>query len=1023
MTESPNSPPTNEPNPRKRFGRVKIAIGILLLTGVGGGIAWGWWFVDRELVPLVTRELSKTLKRPVKIGEIESISLGSIQAGKSAIPATTTDPDSVEMEGVRVRFNLLKFLWSRKLDLDVLLLEPTAYLERDADGAWVSTEIAEGEGEGAIQVILNRIALEKGTVTLSDPEIDIAWAEREAQEQAEEDAEETEADTTENTETEDTEDTEETELELPVLPPPPSETTFKRVDSSVEFLDEGDRLKFEATGYPTTGRTRVRGEYLASKSALKLNVSGQNLPAGEASILVDLPVTIATGKINTNLNVELQTGGSSVPPNLEGNLRFEEIDAQIDNVPQPIVQGDGQLRFAGSLIQIEETQANYGLLPVAIPQGLMDLTQGYEIPIQVLPTDLAQYLATLQLESPVEISGEAEAILQIVGPIDTPVLIGETQTTDITTIDRIPFGDLSAQFALSTADGQIAIENIQATSDVGGSIQGKVLVQLPTQDNPDPSQGLPAAPENTPQENTPQIEENGASPLPQLDDATPPPTENSEVEENPDSPAPQLENPTPNEPAAEEKSDRPVQKFEVDENSPLAPFATDGEIPNSENLEPDADLDLETVEPRDLELEDIEPGNPEPNIREPETASENPTPASPETDAETEPQPLIEGEFLALDMPGEAIAQLYDANLPPGIAIGTVDARAIVLGPADDLQTLVQWEALSGTYPAKGEIEILPAGLRFQNTLVQVADSIVQAGGILVGDRWQAEFLLDQTPLNALLTPEQTQGFDLGTATGPIQIAGTLDAFDLASIEGLGQLDLTVGGGTVRAVGRLAQGQWAADVGLTDTAIASFLPPETTQGLNLGPATGQLEFAGSIDSFDLASIEGLGQLDLTVGGGTVRAVGRLAQGQWAADLGLTDTAIASFLPPETTQRLNLGPATGQLSLAGSIDSFDLAGIEGGGQLDLTVDGSNVRAVGGLSRGRWETTFELANTPITPFLPPNATQGLNLGPATGQISLGGTLDSFDLANIQGGGQLNLTVAGGDAIVAGELDAGR
>ncbi|MBE9040845.1 hypothetical protein IQ235_08640, partial [Oscillatoriales cyanobacterium LEGE 11467] len=911
MTESPNPQPSNESNRRRRFGRVKAALGILLLTSVGGGTIWGWWFVDRQLVPLVTRELSKLLNRPVKIGDIERVTLASIRAGKSTIPATATDPDSVEMDGVKVRFNLLKFLWSRQLDLDVTLVEPTVYLERDLEGAWVSTQIqeAEEEGEGLIQIALKRIALEKGTVILADPEIDLRQAELEAARQEEEAKAEDEP---ESENPEGTEDPE-AELELPVIDAPPSVATFKRVNGSVEFLDDNDRIKFETTGYPQSGRTRVRGEYLVPESALKLNVSGQNLPAGEASLFVDLPIAIATGKVNTSLDIELRTDRSEIPPNLQGNLRFEEIDAQIDNVPQPLIQADGQLRFSGSSILIEDTQANYGLLPVLVPQGIIDLTQGYEIPIEVQPTSLAQYLTTLELESPVEISGEAQAVLKVVGPIETPVLIGEAQTTDVTTIDRIPFSQVGAQFAFATAEGALEIGPILATPEAGGEIQGKVVVQLPTADNPDPGQNLPTseAPEPSLQE--------GRSPLPQLENRSPESIKNAETGENLplDSPDDRASETNPN-PTAD------GVPFEIREDSPLAPFVADEEI--AENIE------TQTSDP------EISPENPP--LDRPSTSSE----------ATDEAQPFIQGEFVALDVPGEAIAQLYELSLPPDIAIGSVDAVTRIAGPADNLQTLVQWEALDGTYPAKGEIQVLPAGLLFQNTLVQVADSIVQANGALVGDRWEASFLLDETPIDALLPPEQTQGLNLGTATGPIQIAGTVDSFDLASIEGLGQLDLTVNGGNVQAVGRLAGGQWAAELGLADTPITPFLPPEATQGLNLGPATGQIQLAGSLDAADLASIEALGQLSLSVAGGNAEIEGTLQDGRWAAAIATAGIPIANLAPDLTS---DLGLVAGNVTFSGSDLSFDPNALSGSGAIGWSLGGGEAQADVTLANGRWQ----------------------------------------------------------------------
>ena len=332
----------------------------------------------------------------------------------------------------------------------------------------------------------------------------------------------------------------------------------------------------------------------------------------------------------------------------------------------------------------------------------------------------------------------------------------------------------------------------------------------------------------------------------------------------------------------------------------------------------------------------------------------------------------------------------------------------------------MQWEALNGTYPAKGEMQIVEAGILFRNTLVQVADSIVQANGALVGDRWEAAFLLDETPIDALLPPEQTQGIDFGTATGPIQIAGTVDAFDLASIEGLGQLDLTVNGGNVQAVGRLAGGQWAAELGLADTPITPFLPPEATQGLNLGPATGQIQLVGSIDSFDLATIQGGGQLGLTVNGGNVRVGGGLAEGQWEAAIELANTPITPFLPPKTTEALNLGPATGQIQLAGSLDTTDLTSLEALGQLSLSVAGGNTEIGGTLQDGRWEAAIATAGIEIANLTPDSIA---DLGLVAGNVTFSGSDLSFDANALSGGGTLGWSLGGGGAQADVTLANGR
>lgn len=156
----------NALQPRRRHWR-RFVVPISLVAIAGGGL----WAVDRfikqDLTPLVQRELSRQLKRPIQVGKLERYSLASLRIGPSALPATPTDADSATVEAIEVGFDLWQTLWTRKLKLNLTLVNPTAFLDETKPGIWVETEIEESKEEPPVKVELSKIQLQNAQVELS----------------------------------------------------------------------------------------------------------------------------------------------------------------------------------------------------------------------------------------------------------------------------------------------------------------------------------------------------------------------------------------------------------------------------------------------------------------------------------------------------------------------------------------------------------------------------------------------------------------------------------------------------------------------------------------------------------------------------------------------------------------------------------------------------------------------------------------------------------------------------------------
>jgi translocation and assembly module TamB len=148
MTRSPNSENNQKPSNRRLWllllGRTSLAVGGVLLVGIAFGAWWARNYVYKDLAPLVQQNLQQLLGRPVKVGNVERFSLSSLRFSSLLIPATPTDQDQVVAKALEVQFSPLQLLLSRKLALNVTLVQPNVYIQQDKDGRWVTAQVKAG---------------------------------------------------------------------------------------------------------------------------------------------------------------------------------------------------------------------------------------------------------------------------------------------------------------------------------------------------------------------------------------------------------------------------------------------------------------------------------------------------------------------------------------------------------------------------------------------------------------------------------------------------------------------------------------------------------------------------------------------------------------------------------------------------------------------------------------------------------------------------------------------------------------
>jgi translocation and assembly module TamB len=373
--------------------------------------------------------------------------------------------------------------------------------------------------------------------------------------------------------------------------------------------------------------------------------------------------------------------------------------------------------------------------------------------------------------------------------------------------------------------------------------------------------------------------------------------------------------------------------------------------------------------------------------------------------------PQLDFNFTAQNLPGDAIAQIYD--IKSDIKIGTISATGQLTGGGNDLKTTVKWKAPEATYNATGETVITAnRNVFFRNVAVNLAGGVVRGYGSYANQTWQAVVQAAGVQLTPFVNQKQLQNVSLAGAefNGRLILSGTTAPFKLATIETDGAA-VNIAGGTVAISDVQLRGQnFVAQLVTNGVQLGKLfkqIPPQFG-----GPLAAKFVIAGNTENISLKTLRGIGQGYLPVAGGAVIATKiELADGRYAAQVQGKNLALQQLatVPPQLR-----GVLAGQFNVGGSVDALNLRNIQAVGQGQLEVAGGTVTARNiQLANGRYIAQVQGKNL----ALPQLATVPPQLrGVLAGQFNVGGSVDALNLQNIQAVGQGQLKVAGGTVTAA-------
>ncbi|MFN6565738.1 translocation/assembly module TamB domain-containing protein [Dendronalium sp. ChiSLP03b] len=871
---------------RKRFWflvltRGGIAFGGIFLVGLTV-VSWRLWtFVQKELTPLAEKSLTTTLNRPVNLGKVTGFSLTGVKFEASAIPATPTDPDRVAVDAVEVGFNPLELIFNRQLKLDVTLVNPDVYIEQDKQDRWITVSIAPPGEEGPIKTDLDKLHFRNGKLTLLGQKRVLEVGEQRSRGAGGAKSP--------------------SSFSSPVA--------FSQLSGTAQILENNQKIRFDVEGQADSGGSvSVQGETLAKVIAGTFQVRGQGLLAADVTRLVKLPLELQAGRVNGDLQIQQ---GVEQKPLLFGSADLQGVTIQVPRLQQTLNKTQGNLRFQGTEIQLDGLTTNYGKIPV-IATGIIDTEAGFKLAGRVKAVSVADAKQTLNLQLPVPVSGQLKADVKLVGSAISPILSGTVATTKPARIDKVDFNSVSGDFEFATSNSLVTLRDIQGVAKVGGQIIGGGTIKM----GETPRLNLNFAAKNVP-----------GNAIAKLYDTTPgfqigTVSATAQVTGNADD-----------------------VKTVVQWQAPRATYPGTGEVVVNSNR---------TVSFRNVALNFgggvVRASGSYANERWQAVAQASGIELEPFVDkSQLQNISLAGANFNGrLILSGTTtpfqVASIRTENAGVQIAGGTVAVSQVKLQDQSFSAQLVANDVRLGRIfkqsppafggPLAGTFQI--AGNRENFSLktlrgtgegrLQVAGGIVTAKNIQLADGvYQAQVLANNLAVRELATtPPQFRG----RLTGQFQVAGSVESFQPQAIQASGQARVNVAGGTITASNiQLTNGRYQAQVQANNVPLQQLaaVPPQFQGGLN-----GQLNVAGSVESFQPQSIQASGQARVNLAGGAITASNiQLANGRYQAVVNAAGVELNRL-----NQQLK-GQFGGKLQVAGTLGTAVLDDLRAAGQVQLS----------------------------------------------------------------------------------------
>ena len=352
----------------------------------------------------------------------------------------------------------------------------------------------------------------------------------------------------------------------------------------------------------------------------------------------------------------------------------------------------------------------------------------------------------------------------------------------------------------------------------------------------------------------------------------------------------------------------------------------------------------------------------------------------------------------------EAIAAPY-YRFPSQVNVGTLIAEGQVQGTIENPKAVLKWQAPQASAPSvenisgAGEVVLVNNQLLLRGTQLQTdrgGQINLSGSGNLETETWQASLIASSvslSPFLAQLQREPLQIPDVNLQTANVKLSGTFKSLeDLNTVEGVANLALDVGNGSVAVNSRISDGTLVASANTNQIPVEQFL---TTISQPVTLTSAQANVSGPLEElFALGDNPNLNAFNATFNArlaaaqGTATATGRVNNGTIVASANANQIPVEQFIS-NLSQPVTLTSA--QANVSGPLEElFALGDNPNLNAFDATFDArlaaaqGSATATGRVNDGTVVASANASQIPLSQFVP-NLSQPVTLTSAQANVS--------------------------------------
>ncbi len=405
-----------------------IIIGITLI-GIGVvGVIITKNYLQKEIPSIAEKQLSNILNREVNVGEVKKLSLNNITIGETTIPPTNNDSSNIQLDSIKVDYNIFPLIFKRTLPLRITIINPDINLSQHSNGNWInldSLNLPQGGG-GKLPITIDaNVNIEDGDIIL--------------------------------------------------IPHNGGDNLNIKLNSNIQAsTDLTKPIQYDVAANIEDGKANIKGETTLKTWQTKATANIEKLPLISLNpLLVNTPITFNNGELNTDLNMDFPSLENIESTTAQGFLNLTNLEVGIESILQPL-KANILLNFEGEKINFKEVKSSLGEIEGNVTGGL-NWQEGYKLDINIPPFNLKNLTQLIKNSPEVEVGGEIKTQLDIMGEIKNPLIKGSVNNTSLVNLDKVKLSTISSDFQGNLS--QILLESVKIIPEEGGEININGLIE------------------------------------------------------------------------------------------------------------------------------------------------------------------------------------------------------------------------------------------------------------------------------------------------------------------------------------------------------------------------------------------------------------------------------------------------------------------------------------------------------------------------------------------------------------------